>query len=153
MMNRREVLGGSSAALMAGFTTYPSQAQSSERPNLLGYRRTNWSRDPFSFGSYSYIAKGSRRRDHERLSQPIDDKLYFAGEAANPERNSSVHAALESGRSVAEIVRSQGHRRIGIVGAGIAGLSAAHILSMAGREVQVIEGRDRIGGRSTGKPQ
>ena len=114
---------------------------------MIGYRRTNWSRDPFSFGSYSYIAKGARRRDHARLSRPVDDKLYFAGEAANPERNSSVHAALESGRWVAEAVLKQGHQRIGVIGAGISGLSAAQILDTAGREVQVIEGRDRIGGR------
>lgn len=146
-MNRRKMLGGTSATLLAGFTAWPGQAQAQDRPNLLGYRRTNWSRDPFSFGSYSYVARGSRRSDHRRMSTPIAGKLYFAGEAANPERNSSVHAALESGRWIAEAVLNQGHQRIGIIGAGISGLSAAHILDSAGREVQVIEGRDRIGGR------
>ena len=34
-----------------------------------------------------------------------------------------------------------------IIGAGAAGLSAAHNLSAAGRRVLVLEARDRIGGR------
>ena len=116
-------------------------------PQLVGYLRTNWSRDPFALGSYSHIATHAKRSDHAALSQPVNNRLYFAGEAANPKRNSSVHAALETGHSVAADILDAGHRRIGIIGAGIAGLAAAHKLTSVGLSVTVFEGRDRIGGR------
>lgn len=146
-MKRRDILAGAGATVLPGLLPWTAKAQSSRAPNLTGYLRTNWSRDPFSFGSYSHIAKGARRRDHRRLAEPVAEKVYFAGEAANPDRNSSLHAALESGSLVAEKVRSGGHKRIGVVGAGLAGLVAAHALADAGFEVRVIEARDRIGGR------
>lgn len=37
--------------------------------------------------------------------------------------------------------------RVAIVGAGISGLRAASVLERHGVEVQVLEGRDRVGGR------
>src|SRR3954464_13873638 len=37
--------------------------------------------------------------------------------------------------------------RVVVVGAGLAGLTAAHELSRAGFDVSVLEARDRIGGR------
>lgn len=146
-MERREVLAGSTAAVLAGLAPWPSNAQTNEQPKLLGNLRTNWSRDPFSFGTYSHLARGSRRRHHRQLAQPVAGKLFFAGEAANPDRNSSVHAALESGRMVAASLLDGSAQKIGIIGAGIAGLSAAQLLHAAGRDVEVLEARDRIGGR------
>ncbi len=146
-MERRDLMAGSAAAVLAGLTPWISRAQSAGQPNLLGYLRTNWSRDPFSYGTYSYLAQGSGRRHHRQLAKPIAEKVYFAGEASNPERNSSVHAALESGRLVAASLLENSVQKICIIGAGIAGLSAAHALDAAGRDVEVIEARDRIGGR------
>ena len=145
-IDRRRLLEGAGSTLLGGFLPWMSHAESNT-PQLVGYLRTNWSRDPYALGSYSHISTHAKRSDHAALAAPINDRLYFAGEAANPKRNSSVHAALETGYSVAAKILDGKHRRIGIIGAGIAGLAAAHKLTSAGLSVTVFEGRDRIGGR------
>jgi monoamine oxidase len=44
------------------------------------------------------------------------------------------------------------HADVVVVGAGLSGLLAAHLLEQAGREVLLVESRDRIGGRILGVP-
>lgn len=144
-MNRRHFLNTSVCALAAGFTPLPGAAQGARAPT--GYIRTKWSRDPYSYGSYSYQAKGSWRRDHVALGRPVGDRFFFAGEATHPSYNSTVHAAYESGIIAAEAVFETSARKIGIVGAGMSGLAASDALVRQGYDVTVWEARDRIGGR------
>ncbi len=147
LVKRRTVIGGAASSAFAGFSAWPALSQSQNYPQPVGYLRTNWSRDPYSFGSYSHLARGAWSKHHRHLGTPVSDRVFFAGEAVNPDRNSSVHAALESGRQVAAKLLDHTHRKIGIIGAGIAGLVAAQLLSEAGRDVEVLEARNRIGGR------
>lgn len=144
-MERREVLALITAIVGAGCA--PAAMTRGAGSTLTGFLRTNWSRDPLSLGSYSYRSNGETRNDRAQLAKPVADRLFFAGEACHPRYNSTVHAAYESGQMVARSLLQTGARNIGIIGAGIAGLSAAHRLTTAGREVTVIEARDRIGGR------
>ena len=132
-------------AAAAAFTPWTANAKYTRK--LLGFIRTNWSRDPFSFGSYSYVAKGAGRRDIRELDTPIEGKVFFAGEAVFPRRNSTVHAAHESGLRVAHRVSAKGCKRVAIIGAGMSGLTAAKKISDNGCDVTVFEARDRIGGR------
>ncbi len=145
-MDRRSILYGLGGSVLAGFTPWHG-AQAGKNRNLLGFIRTNWSRDPYSFGSYSYIAKGARRGDTRALERPIGDRLYFAGEAVFSDYNSTVHAAYESGQKTAGFILNGNHRNIAIIGAGMSGLSAAHKLADQGLNVSVFEARNRIGGR------
>lgn len=144
-MNRRQfsLMIGSLPLLGSANWNVPSNTPSP----LIKYVRTNWSQDPFSYGAYSYFAKGSGNKDRETLLKPINGRLFFAGEALNPNYQSSTHAAFESGLATSQKVLNTGHNRIAIIGAGISGLAAAQKLAEKGKEVSVIEARDRIGGR------
>lgn len=142
---RRNFLVTSGASLAVGFTATSLSAQGSRR--AVGYRRTNWSRDPYAFGSYSFVPKNARKQDVKTLAESINEKIFFAGEATHPEYNSTVHAAYKSGLIAAGEIEETSAKRICVVGAGISGLVAANQLKRNGYDVVILEARDRIGGR------
>jgi monoamine oxidase len=64
----------------------------------------DWSNDPFSRGAYSYVPPGGLRA-RELLAQPIDDTLYFSGEATDTNgHGATVHGAIASGMRAARAV-------------------------------------------------
>ena len=144
-MKRREVLGGVATGVIAGFIPWRGATAGNHR--LKGYLRTNWSRDPFAMGSYSFAAKGAKRSDRRHLRDALGTRVFFAGEATDPRQHATVHAAFETGQRAAQDVLHQGQTNVAIVGAGMSGLSAAHFLAARGVRVQVFEARGRIGGR------
>ncbi|MEM6926708.1 MAG: FAD-dependent oxidoreductase [Myxococcota bacterium] len=148
-MRRRDFVVDSMALMAAGSWVACAKDRPRRWPDrtLVRYLRTNWSRDPYAFGSYSYVAAGQRPDDRANLERPVDGRVFFAGEALNPNYHSSVHAAHESGLRAVAAVRETGASRVAVVGAGMSGLTAAHGLAKAGVEVTVVEARDRIGGR------
>jgi len=115
----------------------------------LGSIVTRWGLDRFSLGSYSYLAVGSSSADRVSLAASVDDRLYFAGEAASVEYPATVHGAILSGRETAdEITSTHGSDvEVVIIGAGAAGLAAGERLQAHGASVTIVEGRGRIGGR------
>ncbi len=144
-MDRRQFLAAAVTTAAANFFPFTGTAQTARTPR--GYIRSNWSRDPFSYGSYSFFAKGSARRDARALARPVEKLVFFAGEAAHPSYNSTVHAAYESGLLAAEAIAKIDVNRVGVIGAGTSGLAAAQYLTSAGYEVTILEARNRIGGR------
>lgn len=61
----------------------------------------DWSRDPLARGAYSYPLVGGGEAAGA-LAEPVEDTLWFAGEASAPEgTNGTVHGAMESGRDAA----------------------------------------------------
>jgi monoamine oxidase len=94
----REELGGRALAALA-------------RQLKLGRRRVevlvadmwyhDWQHDPLSRGAYSYGVVGGI--DAPRvLNRPVDDVLFLAGEATDPDgRSGTVHGAIASGRRAA----------------------------------------------------
>jgi monoamine oxidase len=65
----------------------------------------DWTKDPLSFGAYSYIPVGGLDAQSE-LSEPVESTIYFAGEAANTAgHHGTVHGAIQSGLSAAQLIQ------------------------------------------------
>jgi monoamine oxidase len=61
----------------------------------------DWSRDPFARGAYSYVAVGGGDA-RAGLAAPLDDTLFFAGEATSSDgQGGTVNGALETGERAA----------------------------------------------------
>jgi monoamine oxidase len=74
-----------------------------------------WGRDPFARGSYSHALPGAADC-RAALAAPVDNRLFFAGEACSPHDFSTAHGAFESGLAAAEQVlaaREPSHRKGG----------------------------------------
>jgi monoamine oxidase len=64
---------------------------------------TAWASDPFALGSYSHALPGHAGA-RARLAAPVDERIFFAGEATHPHFFSTAHGAYESGARAAEDV-------------------------------------------------
>ena len=76
------------------------RSASSRIANVLVSR---WSEDPFAQGAYSYPGITTKAEDFENLALPVDERLYFAGEAASPYFG-TVHGAHLSGNKAAQLI-------------------------------------------------
>jgi monoamine oxidase len=71
------------------------------RRQLRPLAASSWRADPFARGSYSYARPG-HADDRARLAEPVDNRLFFAGEATSPHFFSTAHGAYETGTAAAE---------------------------------------------------
>jgi monoamine oxidase len=72
--------------------------------SLSGAYVHDWQSDPFARGAYSWAKVGGAEA-HRELSWPLDNRLFFAGEATDfTGHNGTVHAAISSGYRAAKEV-------------------------------------------------
>ncbi|PCE63753.1 amine oxidase [Sediminicola luteus] len=68
--------------------------------------RTKWNIDSYTFGSYSFATKGTTAADFEVFEEPVDNKIFFAGEHTIVDYRGTVHGAYLSGiREAKKILR------------------------------------------------
>lgn len=78
---------------------------------LNSWQVHNWSADPFSRGAYSYVCVGGMAAPGQ-LGAPVEDTLFFAGEATDTAGHTgTVHAALATGTRAADEVLAHLTRR------------------------------------------
>lgn len=70
------------------------------------YLITRWGKDKFSYGSYSHIPPFASGDDFDALFEPVDDVLFFAGEATSRKHFATVHGAYLSGVEVGRLETS-----------------------------------------------
>ncbi|KAJ5505485.1 Winged helix-turn-helix transcription repressor DNA-binding [Penicillium expansum] len=109
-------------ALMAGDAAHQAESTSDEAiitevtgqlrnvfnhttvPDPLETIITRWGQDPFTYGSYSYVAAEAFPDDYDLMARSIGN-LHFAGEATCGTHPATVHGAYLSGlRAAAEII-------------------------------------------------
>ncbi|KAL1501375.1 hypothetical protein ABEB36_006705 [Hypothenemus hampei] len=127
-------------------------------PKPTSILRSKWSTNPHFLGGYSYVGVAMEKLGlvHADLAHPlcINDipRLLFAGEATHSCYFSTVHGAIESGYREAErlinIYQKPIKKQVVIVGAGLAGLGAAHTLINNGiTDFCILEAQSQAGGR------
>jgi len=73
-----------------------------------------WGSDPFALGSYSYAVPGRADR-RARLAEPVDNRLFFAGEACSLHDFSTAHGAYLTGVAAADgVIAARGAVRVAI---------------------------------------
>ncbi|KAI3428576.1 hypothetical protein D9Q98_007398 [Chlorella vulgaris] len=68
-----------------------------EVPEPTAYTASQWASEPYSRGSYSYVAVGASGLQYDQLAQPIGQRLLFAGEHTAREHPDTVGGAMLSG--------------------------------------------------------
>ncbi len=70
-----------------------------------------WAADPYARGSYSSALPG-KSGNRARLAEPVDGRLFFAGEACSPQHYSTAHGAYLTGIAAAgQIITARKKRK------------------------------------------
>jgi monoamine oxidase len=118
-------------------------------PRPTGALVTRWDSDPWARGAYSALPPGVAPNVRRLLADAvIGGRIVLAGEYASSGRPSTTTGAHDSGRLAGRLIAesAQPGRAI-VIGAGLAGATAAAELTARGVDVVVLEARDRVGGR------
>jgi monoamine oxidase len=71
-------------------------------------KATRWTVDPCIGGAYSVLVPGGGEA-RAALARPLDDKLFFAGEATSPDAFATAHGAWQSGIDAVKQIRATPH--------------------------------------------
>jgi monoamine oxidase len=75
-----------------------------EPSNML---RTKWNSNVYTYGSYSFAPSGTSSNDFRIFEQPINNKIFFAGEHTIFDYRGTVHGAYLSGLREAKKIARQ----------------------------------------------
>lgn len=105
---RRSQLGDQEAveASLAELSSFlPSDIRVGE---VDGFLIRRWPEDPWIRGGYSFLPPGVTVAERRTLAEPIEGRLFFAGEATHSGGEAaSVHGAIETGyRAATEVLRA-----------------------------------------------
>ncbi len=92
---------GEGAAAAFAIEEISAQLGSDLRKRLKPLAATAWASDPFARGSYSHALPG-KAGARAILAQPVEERLFFAGEACSAGSFSTAHGAHETGVAAAD---------------------------------------------------
>lgn len=71
-------------------------------PDPIDFQITRWAKDPFALGSYSFNPVGSHPSQRHQLAKPLNNRVFFAGEATEVNYFGTAHGAYLSGLRAAD---------------------------------------------------
>ncbi|WP_452218663.1 flavin monoamine oxidase family protein [Lacinutrix undariae] len=75
-------------------------------PNPTKMLRTKWNTNEYTYGSYSFATTGVRTNKYEVFEEPVNNKVFFAGEHTSRDYRGTVHGAYLSGvREAKKIIK------------------------------------------------
>lgn len=92
-MDHTEIMEGALSAVRTMF--------GADMPAPDHFISTEWSREPYAQGAYSFVKTGAIPDDFNMLGQPIDRCLVLAGEHTTFAHHGTVHGAYLSGHTAA----------------------------------------------------
>ena len=98
----REIEGWEDRAVVASAMETLRLIHGAKIPEPEAWQITRWASDRFARGAYSFAAVGSGTRHRQALAEPVEERLFFAGEATHTDYPATVHGALLSGEREAE---------------------------------------------------
>jgi len=102
--------GGSAAAADFAIERLVQAYGSGIRARTAPLATTAWSLDPWALGAYSYARVGEHAA-RKVLAEPVDGRLFFAGEATHSTLFSTAHGAHDTGVAAARtLVLTAEHR-------------------------------------------
>lgn len=76
-------------------------------PAPIGHMATRWSKDPHTFGAYSYSAVGNTPADFDRFATPVANTILFAGEHTTFDFHGTTHGAYLTGLAAANLIEDE----------------------------------------------
>lgn len=92
----------SDAQVQADVMAHLRAIYGSSIPDPTEIIRTAWGSNPLFMGAYTPAVVGMEGDEFTQLSQPIDNRVYLAGEHCSQDYRGTVHGALLSGQAAAE---------------------------------------------------
>ncbi len=147
---RAALLGAAAASLPVRPAAAAARAGASRKaPRPTGALVTRWDTDPWARGAYSALPPGVSPTVRRTLAETVmGGRIVLAGEYASSGRPSTTTGAHDSGVAAARLIAEAAEPgRVIVIGAGMAGATAAAERAARGTDVVVLEASDRVGGR------
>ena len=102
--------------------TFGPQVTAMHRKSVV----SDWGRNPYARGSYSYVAVGGSGRDYDELAWPVNGRVFFAGEHTNGQHPATATGAFLSGLREAQRIDEAARHGFAPPPPAAAAVSSAH---------------------------
>ena len=105
VFSRELALAGEDAQVDWALQNFADLFGNSIKQSVTGSCATPFDREPFIGGGYAYCRFGAGNQ-RAALAEPIDERVFFAGEACSPDHPGTAHGAWLSGAAAIDSIKA-----------------------------------------------